>query len=120
MIRFALILIAFTVCPTLFSQSKMNGKIKIAHIENDFSINELNNKSWKKAKDVAIDKYWSGENAPDGRHFKAKLLWSDSALYVRFEANQNEPLVVSEIPNLTIENARTLGQRCLRDFSCAE
>jgi len=30
----------------------------------------------------------------------AKLLWSDNALYVRFEANQTEPLVVSETTNL--------------------
>ena len=50
--------------------------------------------------EVLIDKYWSGENAPIGRQFKAKLLWSDTAIYVRFEANQNEPLIVSEKPNL--------------------
>ncbi|MEO8072725.1 MAG: carbohydrate-binding family 9-like protein [Acidobacteriota bacterium] len=79
----------------------MTDKIKIAHIKNDFSVSKLNYKSWKNAKEVSIDKYWSGENAPVGRHFKAKLLWSDSALYVRFEANQVEPLVVSETPNLT-------------------
>jgi hypothetical protein len=84
----------------LYAQPKMNDKIKIAHIKNDFSINELDNKSWKSAKDILIDKYWSGETAPIGRHFKAKLLWSDSALYVRFEANQNEPLVISAAPNL--------------------
>ncbi|MCY7345104.1 MAG: carbohydrate-binding family 9-like protein [Pyrinomonadaceae bacterium] len=78
----------------------MTDKIKIAHVENDFSIGELDNKSWKKANDVEISKYWSGENAPDGRHFKAKLLWSKTALYVRFEANQAEPLVISDAPNL--------------------
>lgn len=83
-----------------FSQAKMNAKIKIAHVKADFSINELDNESWEKAKDVAIDKYWSSEDAPKGRHFKARLLWSDSALYVRFEANQTEPLVVSDTPNL--------------------
>ncbi len=74
--------------------------IKIAHVKNDFSISELDNRTWKQAQDVLIDKYWSGETAPDGRRFKAKLLWSDSALYVRFEANQSEPLVVSDKPNL--------------------
>lgn len=75
-------------------------EIKIAHIENDFSVNELENNLWENAEEISIKKYWSGENAPLGRHFKARLLWSDSALYVRFEANQNEPLVISETPNL--------------------
>ncbi len=83
-----------------FAQSKMTDKIKIAHVKNDFLTNEFDNKSWKKAQEVLIGKYWSGENAPQGRHFKAKLLWSKTALYVRFEANQTEPLIVSEKPNL--------------------
>ena len=80
--------------------AKIQFKTAVKHIKSDFPIDELANKSWKKAKEISIEKYWSGENAPRGRQFKAKLLWSDSALYVRFEANQNEPLVVSEKPNL--------------------
>ena len=78
----------------------MTDKIQIAHIKKDFSIDELDNKGWKKAKTVVIDKYWSGAYAPQGRHAKAKLLWSENALYVRFEANQTEPLVISKTPNL--------------------
>ncbi len=78
----------------------MIGKIKISHIENDFSISEFDNNLWEKAQNVSIKKYWSGENAPIGRHFKSKILWSYSALYVCFEANQTEPLIVSEKPNL--------------------
>lgn len=95
--------ILFVICSiaTLcFSQSKMTDKIKIAHIKKDFSIQELDHKSWEKAKEVSIEKYWSGENAPKGRQFKAKLLWSKTALYVRFEANQAEPIVMSEMPNI--------------------
>jgi hypothetical protein len=94
------ILLFLGVC-NLDAQSKMTDKIKIAHVKNDFSINELDNKAWKSAAETSIEKYWSGENAPKGRQFKAKLLWSDAALYVRFEANQNEPLVISEKANLT-------------------
>jgi len=78
----------------------MTEKIKIARIKNDFFINELDNNCWEKAEGIVIDKYWSSESAPIGRHFSTKLLWSDSALYVRFEANQNEPLIVSDAPNL--------------------
>lgn len=73
---------------------------KIKRIKNGFPISELDNDSWKKAEKVKITKYWSGKNAPNDRQFTAKLLWSDSALYVRFEANQNEPLIISENPNL--------------------
>ncbi len=91
----------FALSLICFSQSKMIYKTKIAHIKDDFSISELENKSWDKAKAITIDKYWSGENATPGRKFKAKLLWSDAALYVRFEANQKEPLIVSEKVNLT-------------------
>jgi hypothetical protein len=72
---------------------------KIAFIEEDFSVAELDNSAWETARAVAIDKYWSGETAPDARHLKARLLWSEAALYVHFEANQAEPLIISETPN---------------------
>ncbi|HEX8738056.1 MAG TPA: carbohydrate-binding family 9-like protein [Pyrinomonadaceae bacterium] len=78
----------------------MTGKIKIAHVENDFSVSELDSNYWEKSQTVSIEKYWSGEAAPNGRHAKARLLWSETALYVRFEAVQSEPLIVSEKPNL--------------------
>lgn len=100
---FILIQLSTGLC---FSQAKMTNRIQIKQIKNDFSINELRHKSWQKAETVPIDKYWSGENAPAGRHAKVKLLWSETALYVRFEANQTEPLVMSETPNLT---AKTRG-----------
>lgn len=93
-----LTVLVFSVSP-YFAQVKMIDKVKIAHVKNDFRVNELDHQFWKKAKKVAIEKYWSGETAPIGRHFKAKLLWSNAALYVRFEANQTEPLIVSDAPN---------------------
>ena len=79
---------------------KIQSKTEIKYLKVDFSINEFDNQAWKSAKEITIDKYWSGEDAPDGRWFKAKLLWSKTALYVRFEANQAEPLIVSDTPNL--------------------
>ncbi len=81
-------------------KSEMTNKIKIAHVKKDFSIGELDNENWKKAEEISIENYWSGEKANAGRHATAKLLWSDKALYIRFEANQAEPLVVSETPDL--------------------
>ena len=55
------------------AQVKMTNKIKIPHIEKDFSINEFNNEFWTTAKNISIEKYWSGKIAPNGRHFKAKI-----------------------------------------------
>lgn len=76
-------------------------KIEIKRVSNDFSIAELENNLWSSAQEYSITKYWSAETAPIGRHFKTRLLWSKNSLYVRFEANQTEPLVISETPNLT-------------------
>lgn len=59
-----------------------------------------------KAEGIGVKKYWSGKEAPVACHFKARLLWSKTALYVFFEANQLEPLVVSEKPDLS---KKTLG-----------
>jgi hypothetical protein len=77
-----------------------NSKAKIIHIASDFVITELDNKAWKSAKEIEVSQYWNGEKAPKGRHFDTQLLWSDTALYVRFETERKEPLVVSEKPNL--------------------
>jgi hypothetical protein len=99
--RIVSIFVAFIFLANVsFSQTKMTNKIKIAHLEKDFPISELDNKSWDAAAETLVDKYWSGKEAPNGRRFKAKLLWSGAALYVRFEANQTEPLVVSRTPDL--------------------
>ncbi len=85
-----------------FSQTNMTDKPKaeIKHIAEDFPIKELDHGLWKKANSVNIKHYWSGEEAPEGRHFKTKLLWSDASLYVRFEANQKEPLNINDEPDL--------------------
>lgn len=74
--------------------------LSIKSINADFAVSDLSNASWKKADRVSVDRYWSGDKAPDGRGFTARLLWSKTALYVRFEANQEEPLIVSEKPDL--------------------
>ncbi len=76
-------------------------RLKISHISKDFQIGDIDDPAWDKTADIPVSRYWSGASAPAGRHFKARLLWSATALYVRFEANQNEPLVVSDKPDLT-------------------
>jgi hypothetical protein len=81
-------------------------KLEIAYINKDFPVSDLENSLWESAEKILTDRYWSGEVAPVGRHFWTQLLWSDEHFHIRFEANQTEPLVVSDKPNLT---SKTLG-----------
>lgn len=81
-------------------------RIKIACVEKDFPIDKFDDTNWKSAERVSIENYWSGGSAEIGRRANAKLLWSDSALYVCFEANQNEPLIISDKPSL---KTKTVG-----------
>ena len=81
-------------------------QIKIPHIGKDFQISKLDDPIWESAKETTARNYWSGENAPVGRHFETKLLWSDSAFYIHFCANQIEPLIANETPNL---KTKTMG-----------
>ena len=74
--------------------------LEIRHTK-DFAIRDLNDAAWDNSSEVVVTKYWSGDEAPAGRTFRARLLWSDNALYVRFEGNQNEPLVISEKPDMS-------------------
>jgi hypothetical protein len=76
-------------------------QLRIIYNSYDFAISDLTNKSWGKADAVIVKKYWSGKTVPAGRQFTARLLWSRSALYLRFEANQAEPLIVTDKPDLT-------------------
>ncbi|MFN6962401.1 MAG: carbohydrate-binding family 9-like protein [Pyrinomonadaceae bacterium] len=73
--------------------------IKIKHITKDFAIGALDNAAWSAASVVEVETYWSGRPAPRSRHFSVRMLWSDTSLYVRFEAGQHEPLVVSDRPD---------------------
>src|SRR5215204_4516784 len=73
--------------------------VSIDHIDRDLAVSDLNHEVWKKAAAVNIDVYWNGTPAPSGRRFIAKMLWSDTHLYVKFEGEQREPLVISEKPN---------------------
>jgi hypothetical protein len=83
--------------------------LEIKHTK-DFAIENLSAPEWSQAREVVVTKYWSGESAPAGRALSARLLWSDNALYIRFEANQDEPLVLSERPDLS-QKVRGLWDR---------
>lgn len=75
-----------------------NPKASIRHIKTDFPVSDLNNSTWGRADGLTIASYWNGVRAPKDRRAEVRLLWSDSALYIRFEGNQAEPLIVSDKP----------------------
>lgn len=100
----AIIVMLCLVCVgTVTSQNKMasSNRLTISYIADDFAIDRLDDPAWEGASQVLVSKYWSGQAAAKGREFLAKLLWSDTALYVRFQVSQNEPLVVSEKPDVS-------------------
>jgi hypothetical protein len=73
----------------------------ITRIDRGLEVDDLDADAWFRAKPLIIDRYWSGEPAPEHRHFEARLLWSSDALYVRFTAMQSEPLFISDNPDIS-------------------
>jgi len=71
-------------------------QLKIRYSENDIS-----DGAWDAAGFIGVNQYWNGVDAPEGRHAFAKLLWTDAALCVRFDANQKEPMVIAAKPDLS-------------------
>lgn len=81
-------------------------EVEAVHSSHDLAATQLDHPEWKKASPVAITRYWSGEEAPAGRHAEARLIWSEKALVVRYECRQTEPLVISKSPQTA---RKTLG-----------
>lgn len=75
--------------------------LNIKYIASEFLAQDLDNATWDSAFHATLDRYWDGSDAPLGRRAKVKILWSETTLYVRFEANQTEPLVVAEKRDLS-------------------
>jgi hypothetical protein len=80
--------------------------IEARFVAGDLPATDLNNGEWANAQAVQLDHYWSGEPAPESRHAKARLLWSESALHIRFVCHQAEPLIAN--PNPQTAN-KTMG-----------
>lgn len=80
--------------------------VEASYTAADVSAGELDHPAWDAARPVRLTRYWSGEDAPAGRHAEARLLWSAEALAVRFVCRQTEPLVVSADPQT---ERKTLG-----------
>ena len=80
--------------------------IEARYSQHDLTAASLDHPQWWKAQPVSLTRYWSGEDAPVGRHAEARILWTNEAIQVRFICNQAEPLVVSSSPQV---DKKTIG-----------
>jgi hypothetical protein len=78
-----------------------NNIIEAHHSTHDLAANQFDHAEWARANPVTISHYWSGAEAPAGRHAEARLIWTNQALCVRYVCNQTEPLVVNPTPQTT-------------------
>ncbi len=69
-------------------------------------VTDFEHKEWHAARPIRITRYWSGAEAPPGRHAEARVVWDDEALSVRFVYRQAEPPVVSGAPRT---DKKTIG-----------
>jgi alpha-galactosidase len=80
--------------------------VEARHITVDLAANWLDHPTWKLAPAILITRYWSGTEAPEGRHAEVRLLWSAAALHIRFTCRQSEPMIVAQNPQT---KRKTLG-----------
>ena len=80
--------------------------VEARYVATDLEVTDLQSGEWDSAQAVPLERYWSGEPAPAERHAEARILWSETALHVRFVARQTEPLIANANPQT---DSKTLG-----------
>lgn len=70
----------------------------------------LDHAAWSQARPARLVHYWSGELAPRERHAEVRALWTANALFMRFDCQQHEPLVVNTEPQ-TAQKTMGLWER---------
>ena len=80
--------------------------IEARHTASDLGAAQLDHDAWKQASAVRINRYWSGTEAPASRQAEARIIWTESALCVRFVCQQHEPYVISSKPQI---KEKTIG-----------
>ncbi|HYN86423.1 MAG TPA: carbohydrate-binding family 9-like protein [Pyrinomonadaceae bacterium] len=75
--------------------------VEALRVEDEIDVSDFGHEAWARARVVRIERYWSGERAPESRHAEARVAWGDGALSVLFACRQGEPLVVSDAPRLS-------------------
>ncbi len=80
--------------------------IEARHTASDIGAAQLDHHAWKRANSISINRYWSGTEAPASRQAEARIIWTESALCVRFVCQQHEPFVISGTPQI---KEKTIG-----------
>ncbi|HVG35755.1 MAG TPA: carbohydrate-binding family 9-like protein [Pyrinomonadaceae bacterium] len=92
--------------PFMVSEINIEDTIIATRISVELAAADLDDEVWERASAVHLTRYWSGADAPPGRHAEARLLWSDAAMHVRFRCRQDEPLIVNTTPQTEM---KTMG-----------
>lgn len=74
-------------------------RLKVSYINKDFELADFANEAWQMAEEASLHLYWSSEPAEDARCAKARIIWTEQALAVRFEGKRREPLIINSKPN---------------------
>ena len=74
--------------------------IEAPFIATEMNVADFQDAEWNRAQPVQINRYWSGEPAPPKRQAEARIVWSKTALHLRFACHQGEPLVVADKPQI--------------------
>ena len=72
----------------------------------DLEAQEFDYPGWDKATPVAINRHWSGGEAPKSQHCEVRMLWSDEALLVRYVCRQPQPPLIQKDASL---DRKTIG-----------
>lgn len=83
----------------------MQNSIAVCYSFKKITVEDFENEIWRKAEPAEINRYWSGERAPENRNAVARLVWTDEDLLVRFDCRQGEPFEINQNPNLEQEAA---------------
>lgn len=80
--------------------------LTISFVDTDFEVGQLGHSAWDQFRNISICTYWNAEPAPVSRQFAAQALWSEPYLYMRFETERGDELVVSTEPRTDV---KTIG-----------
>ena len=81
----------------------MTDSLTISYSGDATAVDDLDHPAWHCPPAAVITRYWSGETAPGSRHCSVRLLWNEAALFARFDARQEEPLVIDPAPALDVK-----------------
>jgi alpha-galactosidase len=79
----------------------MKNSVNIFYAAEEIAVTDFASEIWQNAEVAPLAKYWSGKDAPPDRRAQTRLIWTDAALFVRFDCHQFEPFVMSEKPDMT-------------------